>query len=52
MSKQEEEAGSLRDKLDELRHAAEKLEKTEAALDKWKQMAEGATELKKQVKVS
>ena len=51
VSKQAEEAQALRDQVDDLKHVAEKLEKTERQLDALKKKAEDANDLRRQLKV-
>jgi len=49
-SKQAEEAQALRDQVDDLRHVADKLEKTERTVDMLKKKAEEANDLRRQLK--
>jgi protein HOOK3 len=51
LSKQAAEAAALRDQVDDLRHVADKLDKSERALEAMKRKAEEATTLKAQLRV-
>ena len=51
MSKQAEEAIGLKERVEELKHVASKLERAEAAIEKYKQKLEEAAEAKKLLKV-
>ena len=42
----------IKDQLDEFRHAADKLQKAESVIDKYKKKLEEGTELRRRTKVS
>ena len=50
-TKKAEEASRLKDQLDEFRHTADKLQKSEAMIDKYKKKLEEVGDLRKQMKV-
>lgn len=51
MQKKVDQASRLKDQLDEYRHAAEKLQKAENVIEKFKKKMEESADLKRQNKV-
>jgi protein HOOK3 len=51
LTKKAEQSARLKDQLDEYKHAAEKLQKTENVIEKYKKKLEESADLRRQIKV-
>jgi protein HOOK3 len=51
LTKKAEQSTRLKDQLDEYKHAAEKLQKTENVIEKYKKKLEESADLRRQIKV-